>query len=307
MKHKRGYVLLTVLLLLSLAAVALASVCRRAVQKSLQASASSDELQRRWGAVSCRYTLLPNAENLLDDIGPDGTPLTRVHAELQLTSTQFSLDLCDEQSKVNVNTIFLILGKARAEQAAKLLVSAGGGGMTPSFRLTVRSDVRPKPLQPQQAADPDAEEAELNVGDRFPSVFGSLSEIFPGAGPSDLFPNSRGSVTTNLTCWGDGRLNVRRASLASLAQMCSPVLSTIQIQRLVTLRNQLGDNVPVSQLLAAVHTPTSDAFTLSKRLSVTSATHSLWIVARDRTATSRELVVRDASDSDDVKSFSFQW
>src|SRR6476660_8633708 len=64
-RHPRGYVLLLTLMLLAVAAAALAGACRGALQKALLATRAQEDLQRRWGVLSCRAALLPKAERVL--------------------------------------------------------------------------------------------------------------------------------------------------------------------------------------------------------------------------------------------------
>ena len=264
-----------------------------------------NELQRRWGTISCRDALLPNAFNLLDQDEQPSTPVNQLHADFRLGIEQFSIDVGDEQAKVNVNALYAIKGKDRAEQAIKQLVTAVGANLKPRLRFAAGTGILAKsapssknPIADDSGADPSAAE--------FPPIFGSWSEIFPDAQLIDLLPGST-SATANLTCWGNGLLNIRRASPASMTQMCSPILSPQQISQLLVIRSQVGDTATVEQLLAAVHAGTADALNLAGRLTVTSATQSLWIVSQDHNGTSRSLIIRDASNGGDVRSFNLQW
>jgi type II secretory pathway component PulK len=306
MKRNRAYVLLTVLLLLTLAAVVLAGVCRLAVGQSLDATAASDELQRKWGTLGCRDTLLPRAENVIELEETPANPVRRVHADFNLGTEQFSVDIGDEQSKANVNEIFALQGKARAEQTVRQLV-ASTGGLKPRFRLITGTKLPAKSAAAvaPQPSDPDSRPPDPSG--RMLRLFGSWSEVFDGVGFDDLHPGNPGAVTCDLTCWGDGRLNVLRASAPAVTAVCGPTLSPDQISRLLVLRARLGDNATVDQLLAGAHVGTGDALNLAGRLTVTSATHCLWVVTRDHSGVGRSLFVQDASNPGDVRSFAFQW
>jgi hypothetical protein len=306
MRQRRGYILLTVLLLLMLASVVMASFCRIAIARSLEASAANDELQRRWGTLSCRDALLPRAENLLEEQESTALPVEHLHTDFNLGREQFSVDICDEQAKVNVNALYALQGKDRAERSILNLVRASGGDLKPRLRLTADKDLKPKSAPPTDALNPD-EAADTAPPPQISPIFGSWSEVFPDATTADLFPSQPGNVTTNLTCWGNGSLNLRRASIASITAMCSPTLSPQQIAQLLVLRGRLGDSASVDQLLAEAHIGTTESFAVSQKLTLASATQSLWIVSRDHSETQRRLFVRDASNSDDIRSFSAQW
>ena len=302
MTQRRGYILLTVLLLLMLAAVAMASFCRLAIQQSLQASTADNELQRRWGTISCRDVLLLNAENILETDETSLVPITRVHADFLLGDEKFSVDICDEQSKANVNALFAINGKDRAEQSVAMLTKSAGNSWKPRLRALDEANVR-SPSKSKPADD----NAESQSTGQFLTVFGSWSEIFPGIGTADLWPSQPNAVSNNVTCWGNGALNIHRAPAACISQMCGPTLSPQQIAKLVVLRSRLGDNASVDDLLTAAQIGTADALNVAGRLTSTSAVHSLWIRSQDHSASQNSLTIRDGSNSDDVRTFSFQW
>jgi hypothetical protein len=307
MKRNRAYVLLTVLLLLTLAAVVLAGVCRLAVGQSLDATAASDELQRKWGTISCRDTLLARAENIIEVDETQANPVRRVHADFKLGNEQFSVDIGDEQAKANVNEIYALQGKARAEQSIHQIVAATGGTLKPRFRLIGGTRLPAKSATAVAPQTPAVDSQPPDPSDPMQPLFGSFSEVFDGVQFGDLHPGNPGAVTSDLTCWGNGRLNILRASAPTVTAVCSPALSPDQIARLLVLRSRLGDNPTVEQLLAGAHVGTGDALNLAGRLTVTSSTHCLWVVTRDHSATGRSLFIRDSSNPGDVRSFTFQW
>jgi hypothetical protein len=306
MKPCRGYILLTVLLLLMLAAVMMAAFCRLAISKSLEASAAEDDLQRRWGTLSCRDTILPNAENILELNETTAAPVGHVHEDLVLGNEKFGIDICDEQAKANVNTLYAIDGKDRAQQSIQALVHAAGADLKARLQITTPADVQLKPAPTTGSKSLDDSPDPTDSAQVAPIV-GSWSQVFPRVQASDLWPDLPAAVTQNLTCWGNGALNLRRASMQSLSQICSPVLSPQQIAQLLVLRGRLGDDATVDQLLAVMRVQTSATSAISARLTLVSATQSLWIRSSDHSGVQRTLFVRDGSNSDDVRVFSFQW
>src|SRR5215203_6677879 len=106
MKKRRGYILLTTLALLVLSSTLLVTLARSSIQRSLEARQSTEDLQRRWGQISCQRALLPHAENILiNQEKLHRRPFPIYRASVQLGMQQFDLVLADEQSKANVNAV----------------------------------------------------------------------------------------------------------------------------------------------------------------------------------------------------------
>src|SRR3954469_11264965 len=103
--RRRGYALLMVLLVLALAAAALAGVCRLSLEKAVRASRAAEDLQRRWGVITCRSVLLPRAEDVLSAAQADG-PTAETRREIRLGDLSFTLVFGDEQAKANVNLLY---------------------------------------------------------------------------------------------------------------------------------------------------------------------------------------------------------
>jgi hypothetical protein len=297
-----GYVLLTVLLLLALAAIALAAVCRATIRQSTDADTAAAELQRRWGMLSTRSTLLPAADGLLDKFAPAGVP--RMHASFELTGTRFDVELCDEQAKPNVNQLYATVGRPATERIVRQLVGPG---------TTVR--LRPAVAEPS-SQNPANSHAYLigsaDVPDREPVGFGSYNELFPAAGWID--PADPASPANAVTCWGTGRLNVVRASRASIAAVCSPTLTPAEIDRFVILCRSRGSRAMMTDLLNDVHANAADNYALADRLTNVSTTYSAWIVATDKTGTDREMSVVEidpgtdtANGGDQTRWFLYRW
>ena len=218
-----------------------------------------------------------------------------------LGDQQFAIDLCDEQAKANVNALYSNLGKDRAEQAIAQLVKGAGGSLKPRLQLTAtgHSQTDITGADHSQAAD----EGEPTVK---PEI-GSWSEVFPGIQPTDLWPGNPGAVSANLTCWGNGAVNVRRASERTITQMCTPIITSLQIEKLLAARARLSDNGTTDALFNAAHLGPPETSLLASRLTTVSAVHSLWVQSRGHSGTQRSLFVRDDSNSDDPRTFSFQW
>ena len=294
--RQRGYVLLMVLLLLALAAVALAGICRTTLRRSTAAAVAMADLQHRWGAVTAQYTLLDDAANVLDRAeGSGGPPLVTLHATFDLGRVRFDVDLCDEQAKANVNGLLAW----RPQQAAALvagLAKAGGG------RLAPRLPAVAKPLHAISTSTDDAPPTDTG---RPPPVVGSLTDVFPGAGWADLWPSAAGNVSANLTAFGDGRVNPRRASAAVLSAVCG--LTGPQAAELSRLGRAAGNTFDAAGAAAAVGATADVAAVAGGRVVDGSFTQSVWVVATDGRRTWRTWAVRDGTDGEHPRTFAGQW
>ncbi|HSW49059.1 MAG TPA: hypothetical protein VLH09_02740, partial [Bryobacteraceae bacterium] len=103
-------------MLLVLAAAALSSMCLRSLRHALESAQAAEELQRRWGMVSCQAALLPRAERVLAQAEQEtASAAATCRHELRLGAQVFELVFSDEQAKVNVNRVFRADGKLAAE------------------------------------------------------------------------------------------------------------------------------------------------------------------------------------------------
>lgn len=99
--------------------------------------------------------------------------------------------------------------------------------------------------------------------------------------------------TTSITCWGDGRLNIHRASEESIRLLLTPVIGTSEVDALIRKRNEQRTSVP-----ASLGVPQA-AQSLATEQSVC---HSLWIVDRERGA-----VRFDVGFAGSHQAISFRW
>src|SRR6266513_6429076 len=106
MQQRRGYILLTTLALLVLSSTLLVTLARSTIERSSQARQSQQDLQRRWGDISCQRALLPHAESILvNQEKLHQRPYPTYRAAVQLGPQFFDLVISDEQAKTNVNAL----------------------------------------------------------------------------------------------------------------------------------------------------------------------------------------------------------
>jgi hypothetical protein len=318
--RRRGYVLVVTLGLLVLATTLLVAVGRVAMQHSLAAHLAADELQRKWGSESCRVAVLPFAEQILVNAeARRGTPVPVYRASIQLGGETFHLILSDEQAKASVNAIYDNSDRSTTEE--RIRESLSGSGLGNAIRLyPAQSTDLPPPTQPaSQPSDTDRAAVRQYV-----SGFG---QIFERIGPDRLIQGGAASPIERLTCWGNGAINVMRASESSLRLALSPQLTKIEIGRLIDARNaelhpetthllapiSMPGQTPAntskldaaSRLLAEAQVRVKDRASLD--LGVGSMCHSLWIVVEDGHRTWYELLVHDESDAAHQHVDSYVW
>jgi hypothetical protein len=64
-KDRNGYVLLMTIVLIAIAALILAGISRQSLLLALKALNAEEDLQRRWGAASCRQAVLMHVKDIL--------------------------------------------------------------------------------------------------------------------------------------------------------------------------------------------------------------------------------------------------
>jgi type II secretory pathway component PulK len=210
----RGYVLLSTLAVLVLAAVVLSGMIRSSLARIVLAGQAQDELQRRWGVISCQRALLPHAEQILSRFeAAQRKPVPTYRTQLQLGRYRFVVTLGDEQAKFNVNEGLRHRHMIEVEQAIRDALR--GSGLSGKVRLVVPGTLNPCPV-------------------------GSFAQILPDVPPARLMQGVGTAAPSDVvTCWSDGQINVQRASEAALVAALRPKLSGTQVADLVRNRQKL--------------------------------------------------------------------
>ncbi|QOV90975.1 hypothetical protein [Humisphaera borealis] len=244
--QRRGYILVVTLGVLVLAATLLVGIGRSSMRHAVDARAARDDLQRRWGEVSCRQAILPIAEQLLDAREQrDGKATPVLTTTLRLGGQTFELTIADEQAKADINAMLAEVEVQTVESRVRRALS--GYGLADKVRL--RPEVGT--MVPGAAAAATT-----------PPPIGSYGQVFDGISPDRwLRPPAGGgpAVADLMTCWGGGRINIRRASEPALRLAASPPLTTLEISRLIELRDKIfhGDGRSVSLMRSAATPPSA--------------------------------------------------
>ena len=256
-----GFILVTVLLLLVVAGALAASAARYNCAQALQAGAALEALQVRWGSESCRAVCLAEAERFIveGDEGDQDTPAP-LSCSVVLGDIRFHLRLADEQAKANVNTL-----------AARLGADSIG---EPLWRLQEGRrralPVQLRPCGPLAGAVGGA----LN-----PAPYIAFDQLFVFDHPSELMPVEPGedSPIDRVTCWGDGRVNFKRADPIVLREVTLGVLDEAQRDALRTYRDEHPD-ATVAEALKSLALDKDKAAAAGALLTDESLCYSLWVV-----------------------------
>lgn len=260
--ERDGYVLIMVLVLIVVAALAEAGLARKSLQRALAAQQAQAELARRWLAASCRETLLEDAPQRFIDWEEDErrsprwpAPRTAV-AVAQVGGQRLRLRLADEDAKLNVNALY-------AREPEK-------------FRSALLAlDATQLPVE----ARPDLSRTAKLRRQSF-STWAQLFDVATALTQPDGFDRLL-AATDRLTCWGDGKTNIRHADDATLTQLVTTALDRSAASDVLQARRAEEDDLLLPALLESLDMRRSDQLKLRSVLSDQSTCFSLWLELAD--------------------------
>jgi hypothetical protein len=308
-------VLVVTLGLLVLSSTLLVAVGRMAVQHALAAREAQEELQRRWGVISCQQAVMPFAEKILANAeAQQKRPVPLLKSRVLMGNQSFDLIVADEQAKANVNAMLESMHD-RSTVESHLRQGMSGSGLVNNIHL------HPAPIK-TASTQPASQPASAPMG--VPRWIDGMGQVFDSVTPGQLVSSGSAPPAQRLTCWGTGAINILRASEASLQLAASPPLTQIEIGHLIEVRNGMFSGASSSLSDSDVGKPrapaSGDALSalLSQaridpakrpKLSITtlSACHSLWVLVGDGRRTWYYLAVEDESNPQKPHVQSFVW
>lgn len=284
-----GYVLLLVLAVLVIAGTVLAAAARRHCDNALAAAARAEQMQLRWGMLSCQAFAVGNAERLLARHEAETlAPAVNARSGLRLGEVDFVIEVHDEQAKANANLLARRHGNAAL--AERLAILQHG-----------QRRVLPARLQPAPPAE--------GVISRVPLAYRSYAQLFAFGQPRELMDmdSVAAGPVHRITCWGSGRLNLARAELPVIRQVLDDVLDETHLARLRRLREEMP-SFTLRELAAGLELSREDADRLAAAATVESGCHGIWVQAQTPTRRYVRLAVRQAADvENDAKDWLFVW
>lgn len=305
----RGFILIVVLLVLTLAATVLSATASYSSRQALAASRAVEALQLRWGQRSCAEAFLGDAERLIKQQAAYGAgPASSARFELELAGAKYRLILSDEQSKVNVN---LLASRVSKEVLAARIRALGALKHAPlnillrpdqpaASRSTARRATRFRRLPVPRASErPEP----MTV------IYSSLDQIYQYDHPRQLVALEYGEVANDrITCWGDGRINFKRAEGEVLHEALKGAGDATMVDKIIAFRSEHPDGT-LGELLAALKPARAQAARLRETLTDASTCHGLWIVVEGSTRSWYRFHVIDAerSGAGGEGEWDFQW
>lgn len=279
---RRGFTLVLVLGLLMVCVLYAQRIASRSLSAALHAIRAESELQERWASWSIQQTLLANPTDLLTETRQTTARVRPQRSwDVLLSGQAYRVQLADESSKANLNTAHRDGGTAAVEILLRRLQPAGA-----------RLSTRLRPFSEAGRSDSRA-------------VFDSWGQVFEQRSARTL-DSMWIAATQDITCWGDGRLNLCTAPDAVVEALLAQSLSAPKTDALLKARTEhpaaeLGDLFSQAKLTRAERSRLSD------RLTDASTTYSVWIQTETSPASSDarlELHIRDTTaDSGRVESF----
>ena len=286
--QRDGYVLIITLVLITIAALSTAGVARRSLQLANEAMEAQSRLQRRWGATSCRRFFLENADEIFlklekkHEEGERPWPAPhQFHVQMQVAGMNYRLWLSDEDAKLNLNRVTARLPKDRRQ----LLYHLAGNKI---------------PLQLHPDLSPAAKRKK-----RWFSSWGqvvNLNELL-SVGPIDPLLQ----MTSDITCWGSGKLNIRRTSDEVLLAVSSKAISQEVGQKLLDARKEA--TVPkLADLLKTLALRRKHEGALKSWFTDRSTCFALWLELDDgRRQWYHQWVIGDRTAAEQDPTISFTW
>ncbi|TWT52714.1 hypothetical protein Pla22_03400 [Rubripirellula amarantea] len=284
--HQRhGYVLLVVIAVCIVVVTVLSSLAKISLRASLDAADAERSLQKRWGQVSLERAMLPSAALLFQQLEEShleqktGPPPKTVRSAITLGNITFDVLLGDEDAKLNLNALYHHTGLEKTQRSVETLTGPNGRQV-----IRLLPSVSPQQISRESVRlslrDDDADDETAGP----PNAFRSWGEVFDLSNLQRLTgsPIALPNVTTEMTCWGNGQLNLRRASDESILAVVSSVVQDAGAKRLLK-RFRQSPTISMDILLLSEVSNPNNRDKLTRLLSETSTNFSIWISASSTT------------------------
>ena len=275
------------LVILALAACALTRMATRSLELVRRGAVAQKELQQRWGGITARTAIVDQAEDLLLQAEAEqrelgfGWPFpSECQVQYTLGDCHYRLFIADEDSKINLNAI----QTRKPEKLPSLLVEA-----------SVQTGI-PLRLRPH-----------LSSGDRASRPFESWGQVvdLSRISPSDKLADHLYPLSSTWTCWGKGKLNIRRSSDAALRIAVDDLLQPQETEDLLEARRDYDGEL--EELLKTLDIPRIRQIRARSVLTDESNVYSAWLIAESDSVRRECLFVEDPSLRGAPEVLQFEW
>lgn len=271
--HRRpAFALAAIIVCLVLVSVALVGMARLSLNMAAETSRIKRDFQLRWGARSCRSTLLQVAPELFDRLEKraieeerPGPAPSALRFRFLLGRSRVDLRLRDDSAALDLNTAYHYVGRSRLESSLRRVIGPKGSRLVrlqPEAKSTGKPDVR-------------------RLDEVRPIAFQGWGEVFQIERMGNASARARlGGLTAMMTCSADTGLNVRRAPDRVIEETCRLVVSSSEAKNIVeSCREQPRPHV--HRILEQLGIDRRDQVLLKELLTEQSTCYSIWIEARD--------------------------
>ncbi len=273
--ERRGFVLPMILVLLVLAAFAMAGAAQRSFDRAVLATQAEQRLRRDWTLRSATLSLTPQIERILADQEAQAfEPVARHDARLTVNGYRMDMVFSDEQAKININTLLELRGKRVTERVIDEMTFTSAA----TIHLALPSGVIP------------AERSQ-----RRPIT--TWSQVAQDIRVDDLAPFDQNTLASHFTCWGDGRINIRRASAGAIETLLSPALSTGDAETIVRVQLE-RPGIGLEGAIAQLELSKRDLEVVKQRLTDQSSCYALWLRLEGNSRTYDRLIVHEGGEPD---------
>lgn len=265
--NRRGFALLMALVLVALTGLLLAKLSQRALAMGQRAADQVEDLKLRWATKTLEQAIAYHATHMLsrelqgqETRPPHGLPLK---TEAVLDGLRIGLVIDDDAAKLNLNRVFALAG---ANGLTRSLVQLGMGDVAATIPGTSLK----------------GEERLASWGQVF------SPELIPGnVAPAHWIMMRTG----NITLWGNGKININRASDAVVEAACQLAIGPVKTSRLISLRSD-EPLLKLDELLTKVELDPIEAGRAKAWLSESTELATVWMtVSNARKRSTRLLVV----------------
>lgn len=275
------------LVILALATGAMARFASRSLSVVRQGAAAERALQDRWLLATCRLAILDRGEELLDRIEQEQATLgygwpypAELSMRLTLGGRDVELTLADEDAKLNLNW----LHRTRPEQVSTILAQSAVYGGVP-IRL------QPTAAKPRERKD----------------VFTSWGQVIDlvRVSQNQLLSTEISPITEAFSCWGRGKINIRRASDQTLRLALDGILTPHEVEQLLELRRgYLGE---YGELLEPLELSRRKQILLRPLFATESSTFTMWMNESTGMVKRERLLVHDPTNRQTPETLVFEW
>lgn len=286
-KRRRAVVLLMTLAMITLATLAMTRIANLSLEAVQQGILAHQALQHRWTERSCQIALLHRAEGIFAQRDQElvqrgaGWPLPRtVSLKLELGGESVTILMRDEQASVNLNQLH---AHSPAQLPANIAQSA----------LSSHAPVR---LRPRDQSQPDP-----------PVAFTSWGQVvdLPRASQRQSILKILAPINDTFTCWGPGRLNLRRASDSAVRLAVEPILDAVKTEELIQTRRGFDGELEAIWIALELHR--TKQLQLNRVLGTESQCYSLWLMRPTRSRSHATLMVSQSGARNAQSDWLWRW